>query len=178
MKSRFSIIDCSASPWVLSLAVALFAVCAAIIFASTRYVLLINIDRDHFVDVRGGWASIVTWDTSGPTVFTTNGATSSADSINWQRPRFSAPRVRSRMSLYAPDLGVTSPSMQRINIPLVLPLIAALAFATWFWCGRKRRHIPGRCEACGYALAGLPSVTISCPECGGKITSQTDPAAD
>jgi hypothetical protein len=50
-----------------------------------------------------------------------------------------------------------------IVIPWWLVLLPSVALARW---GLRRRPIaPGKCEACGYSLAGL-SLESACPECG------------
>lgn len=61
---------------------------------------------------------------------------------------------------FAPEWGVSSPGVWRVNIPLWVPLAGALAIAAWGWRGRRKR--PGTCERCGYELGGLSR----CPECG------------
>ena len=52
-----------------------------------------------------------------------------------------------------------------LDSPLWMPwLFLSLPTALLFYLDR-RRHAPGRCQRCGYDLAGLPP-GAGCPECG------------
>jgi hypothetical protein len=66
-----------------------------------------------------------------------------------------------------------------VVIPWWLVLLPAVALARW---GLRRRPIaPGKCAACGYALAGLAADSL-CPECGSprapvKTKPRSQPAS-
>jgi hypothetical protein len=83
-----------------------------------------------------------------------------------QNPEAFYVAINSEGMRFAPECRVFSWRDWRVNVPLWLPLLLAVAVTSRAWTRWIRRpRDPSRCPACRYPRAGL-AFTIPCPECG------------